>query len=268
MKGERSLNNTIGSNLETITVITITHNRTTLLERAIRSVKQQTFPNVKHYIVVDDCRETVRMLEDKYSGDDTIWWKIYERLENDRSGPMILAYLRNAAIRETNTEWVSFLDDDNEFYPEHLAALHAFAVEEDCDAVHSYREILYSDGRPYLEPRSPWGWSDEQRSAKYRELLDSGVATPNSNIWRDKCGVTIDTNVWLLRRTLFNQLEIPMGYTKKDREMVIPEDTKLMHVLIKNGIVIKTNSKPTVKYYLGGYSNQCSMITQGTVEWK
>ena len=49
--------------LPLITVITITKNRPNLLERAINTVKTQTYPNIKHFIVIDDCPSTLEMLE-------------------------------------------------------------------------------------------------------------------------------------------------------------------------------------------------------------
>lgn len=261
------MKNTMKLSDKVITVITITKNRPQLLQRAICSVKSQTLSSVLHYIIIDCCEDTLNMLTRYYSEDDSIVWKYC--LNNDlvAAGPHRLSILRNNAVKDTETEFFCFLDDDNEFYPDHLEQLLNFARAERCDAVHSYREILYRDGSPYLEELSPWGHTVEQRAEKYKELLEHGVATSGSNIWRDKYGITVDTNVWLIRTSLMKRIEIPVDYSEDDYKNVIPEDTKMMIAMQKHNIAVKTNQKVSVKYYLGGYSNGCGE-TEGTVKWE
>lgn len=67
-----------------------------LLARARASVYAQTEPPARVITVTDD----------------------------DGDGP---AAARNAGLRQVETEWVAFLDDDDEFLPHHLAALRATA---------------------------------------------------------------------------------------------------------------------------------------------
>ena len=177
------MNNTLMSVNYNIIVITVTRHRCNLLKRAIESVKEQSYPYVRHFIIIDDCQDTQRMLETEYNGDWTIFWKYFPRDNNDKSGPSRLAFLRNSAIQESQSEYFSFLDDDNEFLPDHLEKLLYFAISKRCDAVHSYRQILYCNGEPYLEMKSPWGHTEAQRIEKYKELVDYGVAVPGSNIW-------------------------------------------------------------------------------------
>ena len=250
-----------------IIVITVTRHRCDLLKRAIESVKKQSYPHVKHFIIIDDCQETQRMLETEYDADRAVFWKYFPRNVDDKSGPNRLAFLRNSAIQEIQSDYFSFLDDDNEFLSEHLEKLLYFAISEHCDAVHSYRQILYCDGKPYLETKSPWGRTEAQRLEKYKELVNNGVAVPGSNIWRDKAGVTIDTNVWLLKTELMKKLHIPTDYTFSDWNNIVPEDAKMMKMLLDEGIRICTNGLATVKYYLGGYSNSCGN-TKGTERWE
>ena len=54
----------MNNKLPLITVITITKNRPNLLERAIKTVKEQTYNNIKHLIIIDDCPVTLKMLEE------------------------------------------------------------------------------------------------------------------------------------------------------------------------------------------------------------
>ncbi len=254
--------------LPLITVITVTKNRPNLLERAIKSVKEQTYQNVKHFIVIDDCPATLKMLEEKYKNDNKIYWKYYERKQGDKSGPNVLSKLRTDAIHSIGKGWFSFLDDDNEFYPYHLEKLYEFAVQEKCNAVHSYREVMYKDGTPYLKEEWPWGRTEEKKREVYNKMLEAGVVEKGSNVWHDKFGYTIDTNVWLLKAEIFNNKEIQKEYTDEDYEECRPEDEKMMELLIKNNVRVLSNKIVSVKYYLGGYSNASDDPIEGTVEWE
>ena len=251
-----------------ITVITVTKNRPTLLERAISSVRNQTYPSIHHYVVIDDCQKTLKMLMGKYTHSHNIYWKNFKRNLSDKDGPNILSKLRTNAIHNLDTEWFAFLDDDNEFYPDHIEKLYRFAIAKDSDAVHSYRKVFNNDDSPYLDEEWPWGRTKEARLKVYNEMLKVGVVQRGSNIFRDRYGVTIDTSLWLLKTKLFNDRCIPQEYSKKDFEECCPEDTKMMNLLIENKIMVLSNTEPTVKYYLGGYSNNVQKATEGSVIWK
>lgn len=49
----------------------------------------------------------------------------------------------------TGVEWVAPLDDDDEFMPFHLEALHAHAMETGADYVYSWFELVGPDGMSY-----------------------------------------------------------------------------------------------------------------------
>lgn len=258
----------MNNELPIITVITVTKNRPNLLERAIKTVKEQTYNNIKHLIIIDDCPSTLKMLEEKYKNDCNISWEYHEREKNDKSGPNILAKLRTDAIHKIGKGWFSFLDDDNEFYPEHIQKLYDFAIKNNCDAVHSYREVMYKDGTPYLKEEWPWGRTLEKKIEVYNQMLSAGVVERKSNIWHDKFGYTVDTNVWLLRAELFDNKMIQREYTEEDYNECRPEDEKMMELLMKNNIKVMCNKEVTVKYYLGGYSNETDDPIEGTVQWE
>ena len=71
------------------------------------------------------------------------------------------AATRNRALEGVHTEWVAFLDDDDEFLPNHLEMLCNRAVEDDADLVYPWFEVIngvdpltvdFGDG-----PVSPFG---------------------------------------------------------------------------------------------------------------
>lgn len=85
--------------------------RAHLLARAISSVHEQT------YAPVD----------------------IITRLDTAKAGAPAN---RDAALRDVRTEWVAFLDDDDEFRPQHLDVLVAAQQESNADYVYSWYDVV------------------------------------------------------------------------------------------------------------------------------
>ena len=91
-----------------VSVIIPTYNRKTTLPRALNSVLEQTHP-VDEIIVVDDG-----------STDDTSDWLLNEypklqcvRLNHNRG----VSVARNVGIAHARSEWIAFLDSDDEWHP-------------------------------------------------------------------------------------------------------------------------------------------------------
>lgn len=166
----------------------------------------------------------------------------------------------------TGSRWVSFLDDDNEYEANHLSSLAACAVQTKHPAVHSYRKIYEADGSPYLERRFPWVRDQEEGVKLYEYYCDRGLLVRGTNIFQDRAdpkgqpdGIRmVDSSVWLFERSLLIQHPFPQQYTEKDIRNNVYEDDKLLDLLQAQEVPISTTGLPTVKYYLGGYSNTFS----------
>jgi glycosyltransferase involved in cell wall biosynthesis len=111
--------------LPLVSIIIPTYGRSEMLQRAIRSVLNQTYKNVE-IIVVDDNDadsnyrvETEASLE-KYLDNDKV---IYIKHEKNAGG----CVARNTGIASAKGEFIGFLDDDDEWLPEfidkHLAVM-------------------------------------------------------------------------------------------------------------------------------------------------
>ncbi len=249
---------------DAITVITVTRDRLHLLKRAIESVQRQDHDgSIKHLIIIDDCSRTKTFLESSYDLCAEIEWHWISRNPWEVSGPGRLAKLRNYAVDAANTKWISFLDDDNEFESNHLSSLVACARHTKCEAIHSYRRLFCQDGTPYLEQRWPWSRDRTEGIRIYQELCLKGVLQPGSNIERDRCDPLgypdptriVDTGEWLLARKLLLSFPFCEEYTYDDWINITTEDDKLLQTLVEEQIPIVCTEKPTLKYYLGGYSN-------------
>lgn len=102
-----------------ISVYMPTFNRVDMAIRAIESVLTQDYPNIE-LLVVDDASSdnTWQVLNDKYATDSRV------RLFRQPTGQGACA-ARNLAINEAKGEFVTGIDDDDEFLPHRLSSLYA-----------------------------------------------------------------------------------------------------------------------------------------------
>ncbi len=120
-----------------ISVIIPTLNRANLLERALRSVVNQTFPP-DEIIVVDNgsTDDTKNMIKDNFQN-------IKYYFLSDKG----VSKARNLGIKNSNCEWVSFLDSDDEWHPKKLEKqINLIKTNSKCKFIHS-NEIWYRNGK-------------------------------------------------------------------------------------------------------------------------
>lgn len=255
-----------------ITVITLTRRRPELVQRAIRSVAaQQVSADVHHVVLVDDCPDTVRALTDTdteaSAGAEVLFCP---REPHEVSGPGRSSRLRNFGVERSTDAWVAFLDDDNEWAPDHLQTLLDCAVDRGVRAVYSHVCLLHRDGRPYLQPRWPWARSDEEGRAMYQSHVAKGICTPGSNVVGGRPGVheePPDTSSWLLARELLRDVPFVDQFSRADAQNLTGEDDKLFWSLLDRGEPIACSERATLRYYLGGYSNSVEGKTDETFSW-
>lgn len=73
--------------------------------------------------------------------------------DHDRVGP---AEMRNRMMRQVTTEYVAFLDDDDELRPEHLRVLRTAARETDADVIYPWFDVKATSGRGW-DPLGEFG---------------------------------------------------------------------------------------------------------------
>lgn len=99
-----------------VSVIITTYKRSEMLTRAIDSVLNQTYKNIE-IIVVDDndensiFRKETSLIMERYKGNKNI---IYLKHKKNSNGSVA----RNTGIYNSNGELITFLDDDDWYYPE------------------------------------------------------------------------------------------------------------------------------------------------------
>lgn len=137
-----------------VSVIITTYNRPAkTLCRAVASVAAQTYPDI-NLAIVDDNPDN-----DKLS-DDTI------RLLNDTYGKKILylsykgskgaCFARNYGVKNTIGDYISFLDDDDEWLPDKIAEQVAVIESKNCAMVTCDSNLVQfdNDGNPFEEDSS------------------------------------------------------------------------------------------------------------------
>ncbi|MER7014996.1 glycosyltransferase family A protein [Saccharopolyspora sp. NPDC000359] len=258
-----------------VTVVTITRTRPELLARAMESVQEQDLDRpFEHLVVVDACPDSYRMLAAR-SWPDRTRWLVVSRTSTERSGPGRSSVLRNMAVRISDARWIAFIDDDNEWEPDHLSSLVACAERTGSRAVHSHLQMRYRDGRPYLEQRDPWIRDPAAAAAHHADLVRKGVVVPGSCVWRDRLDppgtadpvVSVDTGEWLLARDLLLEVPFCETFTARDAANAIGEDDKLAAALHERGEPVASSGRPTLIYHLGGYSNDVSEPFDPTFSW-
>jgi glycosyltransferase involved in cell wall biosynthesis len=118
-----------------ISVIVRTKDRPKLLKRALQSIAAQTYKPVEVILVNDggcdlDIKEMEGILGDVFLN--------YIRLEKNTGR----AHAGNIGIENAKGEYIGFLDDDDEFYPEHIEILYSYLKEKEAKVVYSDCEII------------------------------------------------------------------------------------------------------------------------------
>lgn len=134
--------------MDLITVIIPTYKRNETLERAIRSVECQTYPNIE-IIVVDDnaefpeYREKNKQMAKKHSQ------VIFLENKQNLGGGLT----RNEGIKHAKGKFIAFLDDDDEYLPEKLEKqynLYKKLKNNNIAMIYCYAKMINLDQSSYI----------------------------------------------------------------------------------------------------------------------
>ncbi|HWR89600.1 MAG TPA: glycosyltransferase, partial [Dissulfurispiraceae bacterium] len=121
-----------------VSIIVRTKDRPKLLQKALRSIAVQTYRNIEVVLVNDggvdlDIDDLKNLL-----GGMTL---IYVKLDVNRGR----AHAANEGIGNALGGYVGFLDDDDEYYPEHVATLVTFLEQSDYKVAYTGTEMVYQE---------------------------------------------------------------------------------------------------------------------------
>lgn len=103
--------------------------------------------------------------------------RVVVEVDVDRSGA---AVTRQRGLERVETPWVAFLDDDDEFLPEHLEACFVFALENDADYVYPWYTVITRQGKTGHDPMpaffgKPWD-NDQPHQTTITTLVRTELA--------------------------------------------------------------------------------------------
>ncbi|MBN2541393.1 glycosyltransferase [bacterium] len=138
-----------------VSVIIPTYNRCVFIEKAVDSVLNQTYPNIKLIVIDDGSTDSTGKLLSKY-GDKIIY--IYQQHQG-------VSYARNAGLKESEGELITFLDSDDLWLPRKIEAQIDHFRENPESKICQVEEIWYRKGirvnpRKKHELKSGWIFED------------------------------------------------------------------------------------------------------------
>jgi glycosyltransferase involved in cell wall biosynthesis len=258
-------NNPVRNKRSDVCIIILTKNRKNLLKRAVTSVSKQTFQGKLQILIIGDNCSYLKPNFLKFDFPQIDFQYVNIPNSETEKTPVIkrIAQLRNIALSLVKTEFVAFLDDDNQWLPEHLSTLHQTMLETNCTAVHSWRVLVNQDCKPVIVNSFPWLRDRAQAIKRFRIMIKLGIMSRQSAIVQDRAEAVynnvnygmIDCGEWLFRRALIKQINFQTEFSSEDEINMVGEDDKLLMDLRKHNVSIGATFAPTVLYTLGGMSN-------------
>jgi len=172
-------------NLPLVTIIVRTKNRPGLLQEALQSICEQTYPKIEIIVVNDEGNDVSEVVEDFLPLVSAIQL-IQLSLCSGRSGAA------NEGLKNVSGEWAGFLDDDDLLEATHIEQLVRFALQNDAKVIYSGTKVLQvnQDGTnneineynvPYSSERLLFQNFIPIHSALFnREMIDNGACFDTS----------------------------------------------------------------------------------------
>lgn len=109
-----------------ISVIMLTYNRESLIERAIKSIQRQTLQDYEFIIIDNGSTDASGAIAERCARNDPRIRVIHRERGNIGSG-------RNAGLDAAQGEWIAFIDDDDYAEPDYLEFLLNLATDNGAD---------------------------------------------------------------------------------------------------------------------------------------
>ncbi|MGM5482568.1 MAG: glycosyltransferase [Nanobdellota archaeon] len=240
----------------TIDVITLhMPERHDTLEDCVQSVDLQKGDfDMSYYIYVDsEGRDTevseLQKLQDNYGFNLCCVSTMPEGIPKYQRG----VFIRNFALRRSNSDYLLWLDDDNWLDPEHIESLVDTLNSENTELAYSARKVVTKDKKPFLLNKNPWQKEDGMRHMEI--LYNEGICSPHSNLMYDGPFTeefdgyygTIDMGEWLFPVNLIKSIGIPYPNGWK-----YGEDDLLLGFFVRNAFSMASTGMYTLNYRIGG----------------
>lgn len=195
-----------------VSAIITTHNRSCLLERAIKSVLAQTYSMIELIVVDDASIDNTKDVCKKYD-----LQYIHIPMEESKGGN----YARNIGIKAAAGDYIAFLDDDDYWLPEKIEKQVELILTKECEFVFCGRKIEYvnKDCIEYENELPPQEYSgDMSKKILYnictvtscifcsrKALFEVGLFDENLKFWQE-----YDLSIRLAQRQPFYYVSEPL----------------------------------------------------------
>ncbi len=160
--------------MPTVSIIISTFNRSNLLRRAIESVCSQTFEDWELIIIDNGSNDDTAKVIGEYVQKDARISSVYQKR-------IKLSRVRTLGSRMVKGQYVTFLDDDDYYFPNKLDVQVEFLEQhKDIALVYSYLEMVDENQKVFcVLPEKP--------ATNYLELIHGNSIQLNSSLFRRKC---------------------------------------------------------------------------------
>lgn len=150
-----SANKIVRNKKPLVSVLICTYNKSReLTERAIPSVLRQTYDNFEIIVVGDHCTDDTAQQLARFNDDRIHFCNIPQRGEypsSPRDMWLVAGTVpRNKAIELCSGEWITPLDDDDEFTKDHIEVLLNCALKNDYEFVYGIVKMIWEETRVEL----------------------------------------------------------------------------------------------------------------------
>ncbi|NOT79806.1 MAG: glycosyltransferase family 2 protein [Bacteriovoracaceae bacterium] len=217
-----------------IDIIIPTYNRAHTLERALNSIFHQTYTDFQIYLIDDASTDETALIKEKYINDPRFHYHFLEVSQG-------VSHARNIGVALGNSQYVSFLDSDDEWLPLKLdEQVKHLTKNPDCQFIHS-EEIWIRNGvrvNPKLK-------HNKNSTDLFQRSLEHCLISPSTVV---------------IKRDLFLSLG---GF---DTSMTVCEDYDLwLKVLVSRDVIYI--SSPLINKY-GGHADQLSIKFVAMDYWR
>ncbi len=166
-----------------VTIIISTYNRVSVLKRAVLSAVNQSYKNLEILIVNDASTDNTAVVVNSIE-DQRVKYICHEKNKG-------LASVRNTGIKNASGEFITFLDDDDEWLPEKIAK-----------QLEVYKNIRTEIGLIFTN-----GYSEYENDYIIREKISSGIIyAPKKDKFFPLRILVSPPSSWMLPKKIVNEI--------------------------------------------------------------
>lgn len=157
-----------------VTIVMPTYNRAELLKEAIKSILSQTFKDWQLVVIDDGSSDYTKEVVKRFAAQNP-------RIQYVHQNNQGVTQARARTVEFVTGEYVTFLDDDDLYYPNKLNDQVNFLDQHpEVGLVYSFLEMVDRDKKLIMK----WPY---QQSCSFSELVKDNVIQPNAALLRSQC---------------------------------------------------------------------------------